>query len=647
MTSDENRRAKNFSHRGDATPADAKFVPPVSRGQVLLDKYRIEELIGTGGIGFVMSATNIGLEERVALKFLRPEFISNEEAVRRFTNEARLAAKLQSPHVTRVLDITSAEGVGPFIVMELLEGRDLNQILYEEGALPVERAVDYVLQACDALSAAHSRNIVHRDVKPDNLFLARQQQGADVIKILDFGISKLQADSKAGVRNPAMFQTVTALGSPSYMSPEQIRASADIDGRADVWSLGCVLYELLTAKHAFDAPTLMQVCAVVLERQPPPLRTHVPGVPAELEAIVLRCLEKAPEARFASVQELARALAPFASQPTREALGLSERSSEAPRLPSPPAVPTLHPPGIDTRSPPPSTAPMALERASAHPAAQRARNYAAPPLREIAAYAMLAAGIGIVGGLLVRTLGNSSARVASAPTTQGEPRASVHAALPAPAPVAVESLPVSTAEDGARTPSKARARAAWIAPVAEAASAAMLAPSDAQAANAEAHDSALIDRAADSTAEAAPNNAAPASASVSSGLLPRTDALAPTPAPQPAAPARAPVVAAPATQIRSEPARLSAQTVSSVVRAHAYDIHACFERAHADYDSLKGKLAIAAVLDKSGTVVDARTSMPLVDNPRLASCLVSAAKHWKFPERPGPAGLTTYRLVLE
>jgi|GEM_PF-665281 len=294
-----------------ATPADANFVPPFQEGQLLLEKYRVERLIGTGGIGYVMSALNIGIEERVALKFLRPEFLSNAEAVRRFTTEARLAAKIQHAHVARVIDVGSLPDAGPFIVMDLLVGRDLNQVLYEDGPLPVELAVDYALQACEALAAAHARRIVHRDVKPDNLFLTRQAHRPDIIKILDFGISKLRPDEFTD--NASAVQTNTALGSPSYMAPEQMRASSDIDGRADIWSLGCVLYELLTGHHAFDAPSLMQVCAVVLEQPPLPIGAHGKAVPAELERVILRCLEKERSQRFADVAELAHALAPFAS----------------------------------------------------------------------------------------------------------------------------------------------------------------------------------------------------------------------------------------------------------------------------------------------------------------------------------------------
>ena len=425
MSSDENRRdgkATNSTQRGARSAVEAGFEPPVSHGELLVAKYRIEELIGTGGIGYVMSATNVGLEEKVALKFLRPEFLSNEEAVHRFTNEARLAAKIQHPHVARVLDIESSESTGPFIVMELLVGRDLNQVLHEEGALPTERAVDYVLEACAALSAAHARGIVHRDVKPDNLFLAQHQQGPDLIKILDFGIGK-QTLRQGGGRNPALFQTITALGSPSYMAPEQIRAAADIDGRADIWSLGCVLYELLTAHHAFDAPTLMQVCAVVLEREPRALSAHVSGVPAELEAVIRRCLEKSPAARFATVDELALALRPFSSARVVAIDDFDADSTQ--RLPAPPRLPLSSPNESEELEPasPQSTAPVAFESALSAPthapprSAKRRRDSLA--LRDTLLYAGLAACVGVV----------------SASLTAPHPKPVAARAVPAAAPV--------------------------------------------------------------------------------------------------------------------------------------------------------------------------------------------------------------------
>ncbi len=312
----------NEARRNRTTPgAEANEAPlsvspltlPFEKGEILAQKYRVESLLGAGGIGFVVAATHVELGERLALKFLRSEFVTHSEAVRRFASEARHAARIRSEHVARVFDVGTLPDGAPFIVMEYLEGTDLHRLLLDEGPLSVERAVGYVLEACEALAAAHACYIVHRDIKPDNLFVAKQVHGADIVKVLDFGISKAELD--ATLHEPGVTDakhTVGALGSPSYMAPEQIRSAADVDARADIWSLGCVLYELLTKQYAFDAPSLMQTCAQVLESQPVPLTRHRPDLPAELEAVVARCLEKDPARRYQDLGELALALAPFA-----------------------------------------------------------------------------------------------------------------------------------------------------------------------------------------------------------------------------------------------------------------------------------------------------------------------------------------------
>ena len=200
--------------------------------------------------------------------------------------------------------------------MEYLHGTDLAEVLRVQGRLTTPTAVGYVLQACEALASAHSAGIVHRDIKPDNLFLTRQPPGVDIVKVLDFGISKLALTADQAHE---FVRTMFPLGSPSYMSPEQIRDSADVDSRTDIWSLGCVLFRLLTGAHTFDAPTLVQLGAVILERDPLPLRQFVADAPSELESIVRRCLEKDPANRWQNVAQLAQALAPFAPRMGRMA----------------------------------------------------------------------------------------------------------------------------------------------------------------------------------------------------------------------------------------------------------------------------------------------------------------------------------------
>jgi eukaryotic-like serine/threonine-protein kinase len=287
---------------------------PFAMGDVIAGKYQVLKLIGSGGMGYVVSAMHVELGEVVALKFLRPEALQIPELVERFAREARAAAKIRSEHVARVFDVgTLPDGV-PFIVMEHLAGQDLADVLAQGGPLPIKVAVEYVMQACEALAAAHAAGVVHRDIKPENLFLTQHAQGLDFIKILDFGISKV-ALTPGGKR--AFARTTMPIGSPVYMSPEQIRSSESVDARTDIWSLGCVLFELLTGVVAFDEPTLMQLSAAILEQDPIPLRTLVPDAPEELEAVILRCLEKDVDKRYGNIAELAIALYQFAPRRSR------------------------------------------------------------------------------------------------------------------------------------------------------------------------------------------------------------------------------------------------------------------------------------------------------------------------------------------
>jgi serine/threonine-protein kinase len=303
-------------------PVGIPLALPFALGDVIADKYELIKVIGSGGMGYVVSATHIELGHQVALKFLRPELLVHRDLVARFAREARTAVMIKSEHVARVFDVGTLPDAGPFIAMELLEGLDLGRIVSERGALPVEAAIDYILQACEALATAHALGIVHRDIKPENLFLSRSVPGVDVIKVLDFGISKLgvpppeKASTPQRTRRPTVRST-SAVGSPTYMSPEQIRALDDVDARADVWALGCVLYELLCGAPAFDAPSLTQLAAKILERPPAPLRSINPEIPEELEAVVDRCLGKDPARRFQNVGELATALCPFAAPRSR------------------------------------------------------------------------------------------------------------------------------------------------------------------------------------------------------------------------------------------------------------------------------------------------------------------------------------------
>ncbi|MEP7120990.1 MAG: protein kinase [Byssovorax sp.] len=292
-------------------------------GEVVAGKYVVERVIGSGGMGVVVAAKHLQLGERVALKFLLASGStspSDHPFAARFLREAQLAVRIKSEHVARVLDVGSLENGAPYMVMELLEGVDLDQLLRKEGTPPLDVALDYVLQACEAIAEAHTLGIVHRDLKPANLFLTRRNDGSPLIKVLDFGISKLLGEFR-GPTDRSLTRADDVLGSPQYMAPEQVRDPRNVDARCDLFSLGSILYKLLTGKPAFDGGNPATVLALVLSEPPIPLREHRPEIPPALEALVLGCLEKDPAARVPSVEVLARGLVPFAKQAPRRAWG--------------------------------------------------------------------------------------------------------------------------------------------------------------------------------------------------------------------------------------------------------------------------------------------------------------------------------------
>ncbi|HEY2517106.1 MAG TPA: serine/threonine-protein kinase, partial [Polyangiaceae bacterium] len=280
-------------------------------GQIFAGKYRIGASIGIGGMAAVFAAEHLDLDQKIALKFLLPELCHDAEIVERFLREGRAATKIRSEHVVRVHDVGVLDG-RPYLVMEYLEGKDLDHLLAQHGALPVATAVDYLLQACEAIAEAHAVEIIHRDLKPANLFLTHRADGSASVKVLDFGISKMHAPTRAGSGvTPRATLVTTVMGSPHYMPPEQMESSAQVDARADIWSLGTILYELLANQQAFEGWSITEVCARVMRGHPAPLSTRRSDVPPALQAIIDRCLEKEPSARFGSVADLARALAPF------------------------------------------------------------------------------------------------------------------------------------------------------------------------------------------------------------------------------------------------------------------------------------------------------------------------------------------------
>ena len=276
-------------------------------------------------MGVVVEATHLQLDERFALKFLHRSASQAKDLVSRFSQEARAAAKLKSEYVARVIDVGAREDGAPYIVMEYLEGADLGQILSTQGPLPIADAVEFVVQACEAVAEAHARGIVHRDLKPENLFCVQRDDGRRFIKVLDFGISKANLTGRTSDVDVASHDTTTLMGSPFYMSPEQLRSTKTVDHRADLWSLGTTLFEILTGTTAFDhEKQFTELVAEILESPHRRLRAFRADAPEELERIVDRCLEKDRDKRFNTAAELAIALLPLAP---RRARGAAERAT--------------------------------------------------------------------------------------------------------------------------------------------------------------------------------------------------------------------------------------------------------------------------------------------------------------------------------
>ncbi|MEP7051357.1 MAG: serine/threonine-protein kinase [Pseudomonadota bacterium] len=281
-----------------------EVLPP---GSAIAGRYRVLRKIGEGGMGILYACTDTVLTREVAVKLMRRSLAADPLLCERLLREARLAAQLHS-HVAQVFDCGALESGEPYIVMELLSGRDLYTTLRETGPLSPETLCSAMLQVCVGLVEAHEKGIIHRDLKPENLFCATEPDGSALLKIVDFGVSKQITTGMRSMTNPT-----ESVGSPQYMSPEQITTPSEVDPRTDVWSLGIVMYELLTGALPFNGPTPAQVCAAVLSDSVPPISDFRDDVPQALEFIVRRCLERNRERRFSSVAELSKALQSFVS----------------------------------------------------------------------------------------------------------------------------------------------------------------------------------------------------------------------------------------------------------------------------------------------------------------------------------------------
>jgi eukaryotic-like serine/threonine-protein kinase len=300
----------------------------VAEGAVIAGKFRLERILGVGGMGAVFEATHTALGERIAVKFLRPELRSKPELVERFLREARSQFRIKSDHIVRVLDVGTAESGTPYIAMELLEGISLHAHVRRVGRVGPAEAAEIVIQACDALAAAHALGIVHRDVKTKNLMLTSAPSGALRVKLVDFGVAQVSSPDLA----ERLTATETIMGTALYMPPEQLRSARHADARSDIWAIGVVLYEVLTGRLPYLAESAADMLFRHYHETPPPVHELVPSVPPELGAIVSKCLALEPGERFPSAAALAAALAPFASDQTL----LAPRTTLVSAVPDPP-----------------------------------------------------------------------------------------------------------------------------------------------------------------------------------------------------------------------------------------------------------------------------------------------------------------------
>lgn len=390
---------------------NASAQPPVREGDMLAGKYRVEKILGQGGMGVVVAAYHIALNQRVAVKFLLGDAVENQQSVQRFLREARAAVQIQSEHVARVIDVGTLENGAPYMVMEYLQGQDLSQVLAERGPLYIDEACEYVIQACSAIAEAHALGIVHRDLKPANLFMTTRPDGSPLVKVLDFGISKAKSGD-VGTGSGAVTATGMIFGSPLYMSPEQMKSAKDVDHRTDIWALGVILFELLTRTELFIADTLPGIVARIVAEPPTPLRQIRADAPAELEALLQRTLEKNRDMRTTDVAELAVGLLPFTRPENRtlvERIVRTLRGAQA-------TISVMPPPNVAAMSPGAQTyggRPGQFGRAQtgAHPTATNAawgttnsgaqqKNSKAPLI--LAGAALLVAIIGVVAVFATR-----------------------------------------------------------------------------------------------------------------------------------------------------------------------------------------------------------------------------------------------------
>lgn len=375
----------------DATVDRAASGAPLGPGVRINDRLVVDDIIGEGAMGIVYGATDVALRRKVAVKIVAPDYARDPEQLARFEREARAAANLTSEHVTRIFESGRLGDGTPFIVMERLEGRSLERIVLDEGPQAPERVIAWLKDALAGIAEAHDNGLVHRDLKPGNLFLAKRG-ATSIVKVLDFGLVRELA-------SPSITATGQSLGSPAYMAPEQVRGEKHVDARADVWAVGVTAYELLTGELAFGGASVPAVLTRILEREPAPLRTLRPDVPPALEAWIARCLAKKPADRFPNGRALLDALTAGTRPAAQHATSLAPPALAPPLRPSHPS-PLAPPP----TAPPTVYGPPLVPPAAAPSRRRRKRSRVSPVLVFlVTALAVLVVGLSIALVIVLRT----------------------------------------------------------------------------------------------------------------------------------------------------------------------------------------------------------------------------------------------------
>jgi len=613
-------------------------------GDLLAGKYRVERPVGEGRTAVVYEATNLRLDERVALKMLKSEMRSDPEMAARFTREVHALAKLRSEHVARAVDVEDLSDGTSIMVMEFLDGQNLEAMLEQGGPLPLEQAADFVIQTCEGLIDAHARGIVHRDVKPENIFIV-VRDGWRTVKLLDFGISKALVSNTASA-----IRTQAVMGSPVYMSPEQLRSTQSADARADIWSLGAVFFELLTGKTAYEHEqrSLTELITAILEQPPRRLAEFRPDLPADLQPILDRCFEKDVEKRYQNTVELALALLPFAPGRSRAVVEKALNTGRSAGIVGPDVSlpPSAHLPIDAGRKIRPSVAAGAgvtpsLLPVAPSPTAQgppppvRATARSAPKSGRLVLVVAALAGLSAVAFAIAR-LGPSAEQTQTAPpATQvarsPEPMAPVNvppplAAPPSSAPAVEPSASVRPAAPAFVAPPRAH----WtpmqaIRPAQR--------PPPVTAAARESNPPA--------TPPVPPLPPPPSPPAIALAPPPSTPAMA-------APPATVTTIAAPAAAVEPKAGTVDPRGVSSTARAHASEVRECFGQARMYNADLKGRVTVQASIAPDGTASASSLVTSTANDARLEGCIVAAFGRWVFPAPAGGvSGNAIYTFVFE